>query len=671
MSAPTPESPAAPRFGDLGLPEALLATLSEVGYESPSPIQAATIPALLSGRDVLGTAQTGTGKTAAFALPALARLDLSKQKPQVLVLAPTRELAIQVAEAFQRYAAKLPGFHVLPIYGGQGYGPQLHALRRGVHVVVGTPGRVIDHLERGTLDLSELQCLVLDEADEMLRMGFIDDVEAVLQKTPPTRQVALFSATMPAPIRRIAQTYLKDPVEVTIAAKTTTSANIRQRYWFVSGLHKLDALTRILEAEPYDAMIVFARTKAGTEELAEKLQARGVAAAAINGDIQQQQRERTIQNLKDGRLDVLVATDVAARGLDVERISHVLNYDIPYDTESYVHRIGRTGRAGRSGEAILFVTPREKAMLRAIERATRQPIEEMRLPSVEAVNDRRVAKFFEKISGALETGGLDPYRELVERYAGEHDVTATEVASALARLLQGDTPLFLEARDPPPRAPRFEREPRADSRGERAPRPAREGSAARGHAEGAAPRAPRAFEGAHGDGYGAHPPRGHEAGYGARPPRGQDAEYGARPPRAAKPPRAAPDTGMETYRVEVGHAHGVKPGNIVGAIANEAGLESRFIGRIDIHDDHSILDLPEGMPPEIMSHLQKAWVVGQQLRISRWDGSHAPSVHGPVERAPKKGPFRGQGDRPHGAHPRKTGKPPARPHRKGPPKPHG
>ncbi|KAF1691472.1 DEAD/DEAH box helicase, partial [Pseudoxanthomonas koreensis] len=659
-----PESPAAPRFGDLGLPEPLLATLSEVGYESPSPIQAATIPALLSGRDVLGTAQTGTGKTAAFALPALARLDLSRHKPQVLVLAPTRELAIQVAEAFQRYAAKLPGFHVLPIYGGQGYGPQLHALRRGVHVVVGTPGRVIDHLERGTLDLSGLQCLVLDEADEMLRMGFIDDVEAVLQKTPPTRQVALFSATMPPPIRRIAQTYLKDPVEVTIAAKTTTSANIRQRYWFVSGLHKLDALTRILEAEPYDAMIVFARTKAGTEELAEKLQARGVAAAAINGDIQQQQRERTIQQLKDGRLDVLVATDVAARGLDVERISHVLNYDIPYDTESYVHRIGRTGRAGRSGEAILFVTPREKGMLRAIERATRQPIEEMRLPTVEAVNDRRVAKFFEKISGALETGGLDPYRELVERYAGEHDVTTTEVATALARLLQGDTPLFLEAKEPPPRAPRFEREGREDNRGARAPR---EGFAARGH-EGAAR---RPHEGGH---VARAPHASGEAGEGqhpSRPPRAYDAEYGTRPPRAAKPPRAAPDPGMETYRVEVGHAHGVKPGNIVGAIANEAGLESRYIGRIDIHDDHSILDLPEGMPPEIMSHLQKAWVVGQQLRISRWDGSHAPSVHGPVERAPKKGPFRSQGERPHGAHPRKSGKPPARPHRKGPPKPHG
>ena len=633
MSAPDQESPAAPRFGDLGLPEPLLAALSDVGYESPSPIQAATIPALLAGRDVLGTAQTGTGKTAAFALPVLAKLDMSRPRPQALVLAPTRELAIQVAEAFQRYATRIPGFHVLPIYGGQGYGPQLQALRRGVQVVVGTPGRVIDHLNRGTLDLSELQCLVLDEADEMLRMGFIDDVEAVLQKTPPNRQVALFSATMPPPIRRIAQTYLKDPAEVTIASKTTTSANIRQRYWFVTGMHKLDALTRILEAEPFDAMIVFARTKAATEELAEKLQARGVAAGAINGDIQQQQRERTIQQLKDGKLDVLVATDVAARGLDVERISHVLNYDIPYDTESYVHRIGRTGRAGRSGEAILFVTPREKGMLRAIERATRQPIEEMRLPSVAAVNDRRVARFFEKISGVLESGGLEDYRELVDRYAGEHDVAASEIAAALAKLLQGGTPLLLEARDePPPRPARAEREPRP-FQGERERR--------------------------------AYPPRDEGDTPAARPPRAHDAEFGARPPRTPKPPRSAPDAGMETYRVEVGHMHGVKPGNIVGAIANEAGLESRFIGRIDIHDDHSILDLPEGMPPEVMSHLQKTWVVGQQLRISRWDGSHAPSADAP------KGRFRPPGARPHAARPGRPGGGPPKPHRKGPPKPHG
>ena len=448
MTAQTPEAPSATlHFRDLALSEALLKVLAEVGYESPSPIQAATIPHLLGGRDVLGQAQTGTGKTAAFALPILSQIDLTQTKPQALVLAPTRELGIQVAEAFQRYAAHMPGFHVLPVYGGQPYGPQLSALRRGVHVVVGTPGRIIDHLEKGSLDLSLLKNLVLDEADEMLRMGFIDDVEAILKKMPAVRQTALFSATMPHAIRRIAQTYLKDPVEVTIEAKTRTAENIRQRSWEVSGLHKLDALTRILEAEPFDAMIVFARTKQATDELAEKLQARGFSAASINGDVAQAQRERTIEQLKNGKIDILVATDVAARGLDVDRISHVVNYDVPYDTESYVHRIGRTGRAGRSGDAILFVTPREKGMLRAIERATRQPIEEMQLPSVEAVNDKRVAKFLGRITDTLEAAGegdeLALYRDLVQRYQREHDVPAADIAAALAKLLQGRTPLLL------------------------------------------------------------------------------------------------------------------------------------------------------------------------------------------------------------------------------------
>ena len=587
MSADTPNI----RFSDLALPEPLMRALADVGYESPSPIQAATIPPLLQGRDVLGQAQTGTGKTAAFALPILAQLDASARKPQALVLAPTRELAIQVAEAFQTYSKHLPGFQVLPVYGGQGYGQQLSALRRGVQVVVGTPGRVIDHLERGTLDLSELRCLVLDEADEMLRMGFIDDVETVLKKTPETRQVALFSATMPAQIKRIAQTYLKDPVEVSIKATTTTATSIRQRYWMVSGLHKLDALTRILEAEPFDAMIVFARTKLGTEELADKLAARGLAAAAINGDLEQKQRERIIAQLKDGRIDVLVATDVAARGLDVERISHVLNYDIPYDTESYVHRIGRTGRAGRSGEAILFVTPRERGMLRAIERATRQPIEQMELPSVEAVNERRVAKFMERIGSGLQADDLGQYRELVERYESEHDVPAIEIAAALARQLQGDTPLLLEPPKERPKPARFERPEQAD-RPARRPRPAQ--------------------------------------------------EIGTRPP----------EVGMETFRIEAGHAHGVQPGNIVGAIANEADLESRYIGRIDIRDDYSLVDLPEGMPREILEHLKKVRVGGQQLRMRRADPSDtaaAPRGKRPFQRKPHRG-------KP--AHPRKpVGKP--------------
>ena len=363
-----------PLFSDLNLSTAVLKVMKEVGYETPSPIQAATIPLLLANRDVLGQAQTGTGKTAAFALPILSNIDIKQQSPQALVLAPTRELAIQVAEAFQKYATHIKDFHVLPIYGGQSYGPQLSALRRGVHVVVGTPGRVIDHLEKGSLDLSKLKTLVLDEADEMLRMGFIDDVEQILQKTPASRQTALFSATMPAPIKRIAKTYLRDPQEVTVAAKTGTAENITQRYWLVSGMQKLEALTRILEAEPFDGMIIFARTKLGTEELATKLQARGFAATAINGDMQQTQRERTIEQLKQGKIDILVATDVAARGLDVERISHVINYDVPSDPESYTHRIGRTGRAGRNGLAISLVNHAEGMNVKRIERFTKQLI---------------------------------------------------------------------------------------------------------------------------------------------------------------------------------------------------------------------------------------------------------------------------------------------------------
>ncbi len=644
------------RFADLGLAETVMAAVAEVGYETPSPIQAATIPALLAGRDVLGQAQTGTGKTAAFALPLLSRLDLKQAKPQVLVLAPTRELAIQVAEAFQRYANKIPGFHVLPIYGGQSYYPQLQALKRGVHVVVGTPGRVIDHLDRGTLDLSELKALVLDEADEMLRMGFIDDVETVLKKVPESRQVALFSATMPSQIRRIAQTYLRDPAEVTIAAKTTTATNIRQRFWFVSGMHKLDALTRILEAEPYDAMLVFARTKLATDELAEKLQARGLAAAAINGDVQQAQREKTIQNLKDGKIDILVATDVAARGLDVERISHVLNYDIPYDTESYVHRIGRTGRAGRSGDAILFVSPREKNMLRAIERATRQPIEEMQLPTVESVNDARVTRFLARITDTLALdagngGDIGLYRELVERYEREQNVPAIEVAAALAKLLQGDTPLLL--------APDRKPQPFAQNR-EYAER---------------AQRADRGPDRAGGERGGERAERGERPQREPRP--GQERREFA--PKKDFAPRSAPEPGMETYRIEVGHMHGVKPGNIVGAIANEAELDSKYIGRIDIHDDHSILDLPDGMPKPLLMHLKKVRVAGQALRLQKldeYDGSGGAGSGGfnpdgfKSEGFKPRSAFKPEGFKPGGSKSgfKPGGKPPAKPHRKGPPK---
>jgi ATP-dependent RNA helicase DeaD len=626
MSSPSSDStPASAGFSALDLKAEVLRALTDVGYEAPSPIQAATIPPLLEGRDVLGQAQTGTGKTAAFALPILSRIEMRVGKPQALVLTPTRELAIQVAEAFQRYATHIPGFQVLPIYGGQSYGPQLHALRRGVHVVVGTPGRVIDHLDRKTLDLSELRYMVLDEADEMLRMGFIDDVEKVLQATPPERQVALFSATMPPPIRKIAQRHLKNPVEVTIKAATTTAANIRQRYWWVSGMHKLDAMTRILEAEPFDAMIIFSRTKQATEELAEKLQARGLAAAAINGDIAQPQRERVIQQLKEGKLDILVATDVAARGLDVDRISHVLNYDIPYDTESYVHRIGRTGRAGRSGEAILFVTPREKGMLRAIERATRQPIEEMKLPTVEAVNDRRITRFKQNISDTLAVGGLEQFQQLIEQFEQEHNIPAKEIAAALARIAQGDRPLLLE----PPAKREREREREREHTRERDTQPK--------HAK---------------DGDGRRP---------AREPRHRDAVQREFTPSQQRP--HATEAGKRTYRIEVGHEHGVKPGNIIGAIANEAGLESQFIGRLSIRGDYSLIDLPDGMPAEVFEHLKKVWVNQQTLRISEWDGAEADAG----ERPPRKhgGGFkpahaRGQGGGKPRSHGQGGGKPPRR-----------
>ncbi|GAA3031046.1 DEAD/DEAH box helicase [Gordonia defluvii] len=450
-------------FDDLGIDDRVRRALDDVGYETPSPIQAATIPPLMAGRDVVGLAQTGTGKTAAFAVPILSRIDTSARKPAALVLAPTRELALQVAEAFGRYAVHIPELRVLPIYGGQSYGVQLSGLRRGAQVIVGTPGRVIDHLDKGTLDISELEFLVLDEADEMLTMGFAEDVERILSDTPDSKQVALFSATMPKAIGRLAQKYLHDPAEVTVKSSTSTAQNITQKFLQVSHQRKLDALTRVLEVEQFDGMIVFVRTKSATEELAEKLRARGHSAMAINGDMVQAQRERTINQLKDGSLDILVATDVAARGLDVDRISHVVNYDIPHDTESYVHRIGRTGRAGRSGTALLFVSPRERHLLRSIEKATRQSLTEIDLPSAEDVNAQRVARFADSITENLASDNLDLFRGLVENYAREHDVTMADIAAALA--LETRDGAFLMSPDPPP-GERREREPRA----ERAPR---------------------------------------------------------------------------------------------------------------------------------------------------------------------------------------------------------
>jgi len=454
-------------FDDLQIHPSVLQAVNEVGYETPSAIQAATIPAMLAGSDVVGLAQTGTGKTAAFAIPILSKIDTDSRTTQALVLAPTRELALQVAEAFSRYGAHLR-VNVLPVYGGSSYGPQLAGLKRGAQVVVGTPGRVIDHLEKGTLDLTHLDYLVLDEADEMLQMGFAEDVERILADTPEYKQVALFSATMPPAIKKITSKYLHDPVEVTVKSKTQTAENITQRYIQVSYPRKMDALTRLLEVEQGDAMIVFVRTKQATEEVAEKLRARGFSAAAINGDIPQAVRERTINSLKDGSLDILVATDVAARGLDVERISHVVNFDIPHDPESYVHRIGRTGRAGRSGTALLFVTPRERHLLKSIERVTRQKLVEIELPSVDDVNEKRVAKFLDSITEALNAPGIDLFRQLIEGYERDHDVPLADIAAALA-LQSRDGEEFLLTEPPPEkRRERPDRAPRED--GPRKPR---------------------------------------------------------------------------------------------------------------------------------------------------------------------------------------------------------
>ncbi|MDV3134464.1 DEAD/DEAH box helicase [Mycobacterium sp. 29Ha] len=468
MTSPDPdENRVDLTFEDLQMHPSVLQAVNEVGYESPSAIQAATIPAMLKGSDVVGLAQTGTGKTAAFAIPILSKIDTDSRTTQALVLAPTRELALQVAEAFSRYGAHLR-VNVLPVYGGSSYGPQLAGLKRGAQIVVGTPGRVIDHLEKGTLDLTHLDYLVLDEADEMLQMGFAEDVERILADTPEYKQVALFSATMPPAIKKITSKYLHDPVEVTVKSKTQTAENITQRYVQVSHQRKMDALTRLLEVEQGDAMIVFVRTKQATEEVAEKLRARGFSAAAINGDIPQAVRERTINSLKDGSLDILVATDVAARGLDVERISHVLNYDIPHDPESYVHRIGRTGRAGRSGTALLFVTPRERHLLKSIERVTRQKLVEIDLPSVDDVNEKRVAKFLDSITAALNAPGIDLFRQLIEGYERDNDVPMADIAAALA-LQSRDGEEFLMTEPPPEkRRERPDRGPRED--GPRKPR---------------------------------------------------------------------------------------------------------------------------------------------------------------------------------------------------------
>ena len=557
-------------FEKLGLPDAVVEAVKRVGFEQPSPIQAQTIPLLMQGRDVVGLAQTGTGKTAAFALPVLSQIDPDKRYPQALVLAPTRELALQVSDSFQSFADHLGGVHILPIYGGQAYGIQLSGLRRGAQVIVGTPGRVIDHLEKGSLDISNLEFLVLDEADEMLNMGFQEDVERILEDTPETKQVALFSATMPNAIRRISRDYLNNPEEVTVKSETRTNTNITQRYLFTAHRNKLDAITRILEVTEFEAMIVFVRTKNETEEIAEKLRARGFSAAAINGDIAQQQRERTVDQLRDGRLDILVATDVAARGLDVERISHVLNYDIPNDTESYVHRIGRTGRAGRTGEAILFVTPRERRMLRSIERVTNATIEEMDLPTVDEVNESRKAKFMDSITESLEATDIQVFKTMVREYSAANNVPMDDIAAALAtQALAGDEFLMKEPpRDKRDRRDRFDRDDRRDRGGRGRDRFDRDDRGDR--------RGGRRFD----------------------------------------------DSGnFDTYRLDVGKRQHVRPGAIVGALANEGGLNSKDFGRITIGGDFTLVELPKNLDQSVLDRLEDTRISGQLINIQRDHGA--------------------------------------------------
>jgi ATP-dependent RNA helicase DeaD len=556
-------------FTKLGLSKPVLKAVSELGYEQPSPIQAQSIPHLMAGKNLLGVAQTGTGKTGAFALPLLSSINPKKGKPQVLVLAPTRELAIQVAEAFQSYARHIRNFHVTPIYGGQDIRGQLKALQRGADIVVGTPGRVLDHLRRRSLRLADLHAVVLDEADEMLRMGFIDDIEAILDKTPDHCQKALFSATMPAPIRRVAAKYIGDAEEVRVASKTRTVEKTEQQYLIVHHSHKLDTLTRILEVEQFEGMIVFVRTKSSTVELAERLEARGFSAYALNGDLNQTLREKTINRFKRGDIDILVATDVAARGLDVERVSHVINYDIPYDTESYVHRIGRTGRAGREGKAILFVTPKERRLLRAIEKSNRQALTVITVPTGEQVSEQRVARFQEKLLATLQTQDLTTFRELIEQLAHDTEIEIGEIAAALAWQAQKTRPLF----------PTFKPLPDANKSSK--------------------------------------PERNAKKSNNSRRD-DKTRETSGSPSKRSKSKRKSSLDGlaMVRYRIEAGDSHDVKPGDIVGALANEAGIEGKHIGAIEIQDEFTTVELPEGMPKEIFQHLKKVRVRQRAMNIS-------------------------------------------------------
>ena len=553
-------------FADLGLSAPIISALTDLGYEKPSPIQAECIPHLLSGRDVLGMAQTGSGKTAAFSLPLLHNIDASLKAPQILVLAPTRELAVQVAEAMTDFSKHMHGVNVVALYGGQRYDVQLRALRQGPQVVVGTPGRLLDHLKRGTLNLSNLSGLVLDEADEMLRMGFIEDVETIMAQIPAQHQTALFSATMPEAIRRITRRFMKDPQEVRIQSSITTRPDISQSYWTVHGLRKNEALVRFLEAEDFDAAIIFVRTKSATLEVAEALERSGYSSAALNGDMNQALRDQTLERLKDGRLDILIATDVAARGLDVERISLVVNYDIPMDSESYVHRIGRTGRAGRAGRALLFVENRERRLLRNIERTMKLTIPEVEIPTADVLGERRLAKFAAKVQQQLESSDLDMYRALLAKLQPAEELDIETLAAALLKMAQGERPLIVPA-DPvfKSRPPRREFDDRND-RGDRRDRPSRDGD---------------------------------------RPARDGD-----------RPRRERRDAGeMELYRIEVGRDDGVEVRHIVGAIANEGDISSRYIGNIKLFSSHSTIELPKGMPGEILSHFTRTRILNKPMNM--------------------------------------------------------
>ena len=643
-------------FDEMNLNPSLCNVLRDVGYETPTPIQSLTIPHLIEGRDVLGQARTGTGKTAAFALPLLSRIDLAKRKPQILVLAPTRELAIQVTESFKTYGARMKGLSVLSVYGGQSYGIQLTALKRGVHVVVGTPGRLMDHLQRKTLDFSDLFCVVLDEADEMLHMGFIEDVQWILDRTPKDAQTALFSATMPGPIRKIAQKYLTDPKEVLVRSDVDVISTINQQFWMVKGERKSNALIRILEATTFDGVIVFVKTRIATVEVAKSLEEKGFKAEALNGDMAQTARERTVARLKSGRIDVLVATDVAARGLDVERISHVINYDMPSKVDPYVHRIGRTGRAGRTGEAILFLNRNERWMVRNIERATKQKIREILLPSNRDINEKRVKDFKEGITRTLASEDVSVFQELVEAYALEHDVSVAQVAAALGKRAHGSTPFLLPAQEHAKKgsAPAMKKNTPPTRSRQVGERTVKGKTSLRQGAERSRNEVDKFRKGVDkprkgGDKFREEKdatPQEREMAPGNTSSRkimsssdkkiqsGKDfsragmdeslsvKERGNRDEKGKKSPekrKMAPlKRGMERFRIEVGRRHGVLPKDIVGAIANEAGLESKYIGTIDIQSDFSLVDLPTGMPKVVFRELKKTWVKSRQMAISKY-----------------------------------------------------